>query len=453
MMHIGLLGSYATYKPLESFHAKHVKKTFYAPKLGLGSLAGGGDVSAAGRELAAAIRARTMREFPRQCVLRDVERTLLPGLAQAGPDVLLVELLEERFGYVEIDGAVYTHTDYQRQVFSDLPLPFAPPRHIPPESAEAFALFTQGCAALFAGLPPGLRVVLVEHTLPEACYRDGRASPYPAPVLEPIRATNRLLAARYAHVAENYPVEVLSLPHERLIAAAPEKDGHALHDLSDASGDAVAQAIAQALQLEPYRLLSAPARVNQCIAAFAPLLEQAEVPGILELHAEGNRALAQGDIARSMQCERLIRLLHNSSVPLGLKLEDTQFAYGGIATIIHESAVIGRRVNIGSCVTIGGGRSIVRDGARRCVPTIEDHVYIATGAKLLGGITVGRYSIIGANAVVQTDVEPYSVYGGVPARKLRGITRENCAQYASYFHKGLPRQECLRLMFGEHADG
>jgi chloramphenicol O-acetyltransferase type B len=49
---------------------------------------------------------------------------------------------------------------------------------------------------------------------------------------------------------------------------------------------------------------------------------------------------------------------------------------------------------------------------------IEDDVWIGYGAIILGGIRIGKGSIIASGAVVTSDVEPYSIYGGVPAKKI-----------------------------------
>lgn len=51
--------------------------------------------------------------------------------------------------------------------------------------------------------------------------------------------------------------------------------------------------------------------------------------------------------------------------------------------------------------------------------TIGDGVWIGANAFINPGITIGDNSIIGANSVVTKDVEPYSIVGGVPARKIR----------------------------------
>lgn len=53
--------------------------------------------------------------------------------------------------------------------------------------------------------------------------------------------------------------------------------------------------------------------------------------------------------------------------------------------------------------------------------TIEDGVWIGEGACVLPGVRVGRFSIVGANAVVTRDVPPYTVVGGVPARPIRTL--------------------------------
>lgn len=53
-------------------------------------------------------------------------------------------------------------------------------------------------------------------------------------------------------------------------------------------------------------------------------------------------------------------------------------------------------------------------------PTIEDHVMIGTGARVLGPVRVGRGATIGANAVVVRDVPARSVAAGVPARVISG---------------------------------
>ena len=50
---------------------------------------------------------------------------------------------------------------------------------------------------------------------------------------------------------------------------------------------------------------------------------------------------------------------------------------------------------------------------------IEDDVWIGVGSTILSGVTIGIGSIVAAGSVVTKSVEPYSIYGGNPAHKIR----------------------------------
>ncbi len=84
----------------------------------------------------------------------------------------------------------------------------------------------------------------------------------------------------------------------------------------------------------------------------------------------------------------------------------------GMGVVIGETAVLGRDVTLFQGVTLGGTGK--ERGKRH--PTIGDRVVIGTGAKVLGNITVGAHSMIGANAVVLRDVPEHSTVVGVPGR-------------------------------------
>jgi len=84
----------------------------------------------------------------------------------------------------------------------------------------------------------------------------------------------------------------------------------------------------------------------------------------------------------------------------------------GSGVVIGETTIIGDNVTLFQGVTLGGTGK--ETGKRH--PTLRDNVVVGTGAKILGNITIGDNSYIGANAVVIKDVPPNSTVVGVPGR-------------------------------------
>lgn len=84
----------------------------------------------------------------------------------------------------------------------------------------------------------------------------------------------------------------------------------------------------------------------------------------------------------------------------------------GMGVVIGETCEIGDNVTVFQGVTLGGTGK--EKGKRH--PTIKDHALIATGAKVLGSITVGAYSKVGAGSVVLKDVPENSTVVGIPGR-------------------------------------
>jgi serine O-acetyltransferase len=79
--------------------------------------------------------------------------------------------------------------------------------------------------------------------------------------------------------------------------------------------------------------------------------------------------------------------------------------------VIGETAIVGNDVTLYQGVTLGGTG---KDHGKRH-PTICDGVFIGNNANLLGNITVGENSRVGAGSVVLSDVPPNSTVVGVPA--------------------------------------
>ncbi|MFC3885270.1 serine O-acetyltransferase [Bacillus songklensis] len=96
----------------------------------------------------------------------------------------------------------------------------------------------------------------------------------------------------------------------------------------------------------------------------------------------------------------------------GAKIGKRLFIDHGMAVVIGETCEIGDNVTIYQGVTLGGTGK--EKGKRH--PTIQDNVLIATGAKVLGSITVGENSKIGAGSVVLHNVPPNSTVVGIPGK-------------------------------------
>jgi serine O-acetyltransferase len=96
----------------------------------------------------------------------------------------------------------------------------------------------------------------------------------------------------------------------------------------------------------------------------------------------------------------------------GAKIGRRFFIDHGMGVVIGETCEIGDNVTVFQGVTLGGTGK--EKGKRH--PTIRDNALIATGAKVLGSITIGENSKIGAGSVVLKEVPPNSTVVGVPGR-------------------------------------
>ena len=95
---------------------------------------------------------------------------------------------------------------------------------------------------------------------------------------------------------------------------------------------------------------------------------------------------------------------------------------GRVELSVHE------KLSIGRCVCINDGVKILTASHDVCDPlwrtvvkpvVIEDHVWIATDALILPGVTLGHGSVVGAGAVVAKDVPAFGIVVGNPARLLK----------------------------------
>jgi serine O-acetyltransferase len=95
-------------------------------------------------------------------------------------------------------------------------------------------------------------------------------------------------------------------------------------------------------------------------------------------------------------------------------------------------------------VTLGGTGK--EKGKRH--PTVEDNVFISAGAKVLGAVTLGKNSKIGAGSVVLKDVPPNSTVVGIPGRVVvqDGKRVNSSDKQAELEHKVKALEEQVRLL-------
>jgi len=107
----------------------------------------------------------------------------------------------------------------------------------------------------------------------------------------------------------------------------------------------------------------------------------------------------------------------------GARIGERVFIDHGAAVVIGETAEIGDDVTIYHGVTLGG--TTLEHGKRH--PTIGDRVVLGAGAKVLGNLTVGDGSRIGANSVLVRSVGENSVVVGVPGQVISSGRAPNSA--------------------------
>ncbi len=107
----------------------------------------------------------------------------------------------------------------------------------------------------------------------------------------------------------------------------------------------------------------------------------------------------------------------------------------GLGVVIGETSVIGNDVTLYHDVTLGGiAPSLNADSQvdRKRHPTLGDGVIVGSGAQVLGPITMGKGSRVGANSVVLKDVAPGVTVVGIPAKAVVPNTGRKPARFDAY---------------------
>ena len=121
------------------------------------------------------------------------------------------------------------------------------------------------------------------------------------------------------------------------------------------------------------------------------------------------------------------RFLTGIEIHPGAKIGKNLFIDHGMGVVIGETSEIGDNVTIYHMVTLGGISPSINSNDQRNIkrhPTLMDNVVVGSGAQILGPVTVGKNSKIGANAVVTKNVEENAVMIGIPAKNVGTATEE-----------------------------
>jgi serine O-acetyltransferase len=125
-----------------------------------------------------------------------------------------------------------------------------------------------------------------------------------------------------------------------------------------------------------------------------------------------HRLWRRGSFLPARLVSQFVRFLTGVEIHPGAVIGRRFFIDHGMGVVIGETAVIGDDVMLYHGVTLGGTTS--KRGKRH--PTLGDSVVVGAGASVLGPVTIGEHSVVGANAVVLTSAPPNSLLAGVPAK-------------------------------------
>ena len=130
------------------------------------------------------------------------------------------------------------------------------------------------------------------------------------------------------------------------------------------------------------------------------------------------------------------RFLTGVDIHPGANIGRRLFIDHGMGVVIGETTDIADDVTLYQGVTLGG--TSLNKGKRH--PTIEDHVIITTGATVLGPVTIGARSRIGAGSVVIHPVPPDATVVGIPGRVVRrdGVQHAPGLELVDLDHGDLP---------------
>lgn len=128
-------------------------------------------------------------------------------------------------------------------------------------------------------------------------------------------------------------------------------------------------------------------------------------------------------LARLMSA--ISRLLTGVDIHPGAQIGRRFFIDHGMGVVIGETAEVGNDCTLYHGVTLGG--TSWNPGKRH--PTLRDRVMVGAGAKILGPVTIGHDTQVGANAVVISNVSSGMTVVGIPGRVVLPLERRRISPH------------------------
>ena len=146
-------------------------------------------------------------------------------------------------------------------------------------------------------------------------------------------------------------------------------------------------------------------------------------PGIhaLMVHRITHEAALLGVPLLPRLISHIARFLTGIEIHPGATIGRRCFIDHGMGVVIGETTIIGDNCHLYQGVTLGG--TSTRREKRH--PTLEDGVVVGAGAKIIGDVTIGHNSRIGAGAVVVSSVPPNATVVGVPGHVVAFTNQSN----------------------------
>lgn len=167
-------------------------------------------------------------------------------------------------------------------------------------------------------------------------------------------------------------------------------------------------------------------------------------PGLhaLFVHRFAHRLWRSGWLTLGRFVSHLGRFLTGIEIHPGARIGPGLFIDHGMGVVIGETTQIGANCTLYQGVTLGG--TSVKKEKRH--PTLGNNIVVGAGAKILGAITVGDHSKIGAGSVVVTEVPPHSTVVGIPGRVVQR-SGANLAETVDLDHHDLPDPEAKAINY------